>query len=64
MARIIVTTEQGPDAPVLLDELVGPEHLSTEHSAAQLMERLRWAVSDAEATQRAGRPGSSEDPER
>jgi hypothetical protein len=50
MARIIVTTEQSeaPDAPVLLDERVCPEHLSDGHSAAQLMERLGWAVTDAE----------------
>ncbi|HMD52022.1 MAG TPA: hypothetical protein VKG62_04850 [Solirubrobacteraceae bacterium] len=52
MARIIVTTEQGPDAPVLLDEHVCPEHLSTEHSATQLIERLRWAVIDAEDAER------------
>ena len=50
MARIIVTTDpsERPDAPVLLDELVCPDHLSDDHSAAQIMERLRWAVSDAE----------------
>jgi hypothetical protein len=50
MARIIVTTEQGerPQAAVLLDERVCPEHLSDEHSAAQLIERLGWAVTDAE----------------
>ena len=55
MARIIVTTEQStrPDAPVLLDERVCPEHLSDEHSAAQLIERLGWAINDAENTQRA-----------
>jgi hypothetical protein len=50
MARIIVTTEQSerPDAPVLLDERVCPEHLSDGHSAAQLIERLGWAISDAQ----------------
>ncbi len=50
MARIIVTTEPGqqPDGPVLLDESVYPDHLSDEHSAAQLVERLAWAVVDAE----------------
>jgi hypothetical protein len=50
MARIIVTTEQSkrPDAPVLLDERVCPEHLSDDHSAAQLIERLGWAINDAE----------------
>ena len=49
MARIIVTTEQGerPDAPVLLDEWIYPDHLCDEHSAAQLIERIGWAVTDA-----------------
>ena len=56
MARIIVTTDpsERPDAPVLLDEFVCPDHLSDDHSAAQIMERLRWAVTDAENAQRAG----------
>jgi hypothetical protein len=55
MARIIVTTEQfdRPDAPVLLDERVCSEHLSDDHSAAQLIERLGWAITDAEDTERA-----------
>jgi hypothetical protein len=49
MARIIVTTEQSerPDAPVLLDEWVYPDHLSDDQSAAQLIERIGWAVADA-----------------
>jgi hypothetical protein len=57
MARIIVTTDptERPDAPVLLDEFVCPDHLSDHHSAAQLMERLGWAVTDAEKTQQADR---------
>jgi hypothetical protein len=57
MARIIVTTEQSerPDAPVLLDERVCPEHLSDHHSAAQLIERLGWAINDAEKTEPAAR---------
>ncbi|HME05163.1 MAG: hypothetical protein ACLQMH_01460 [Solirubrobacteraceae bacterium] len=54
MARIIVTTERPEqlDAPVLLDELVCPDHLSDGHSAAQLIERLGWAVTDAEDAER------------
>jgi hypothetical protein len=57
MARIIVTTDptERPDAPVLLDEFVCPDHLSDDHSAAQLLERLEWAVTDAERTERAER---------
>ena len=52
MPRIIVTT--GPvsssvsDAPVLLDEHVHSVHLSDDHAAAQLIERLAWAINDAE----------------
>jgi len=55
MARIIVTTDPGdrPDGPVLLDEFVCPDHLSDDHSAAQLLERLGWAVTDAEHAERA-----------
>jgi hypothetical protein len=54
MARIIVTTEQGhpPEAPVLLDERVCQAHLNDGHSAEQLMQRLRWAVADAEDAER------------
>jgi len=54
MARIVVTTNQStrPDGPVLLDELVCPDHLSDDHSAEQLMERLGWAVIDAEHAER------------
>ena len=55
MARIIVTTEHstGPDAPVLLDELVCPDHLADHHTAIQLIERLGWAVTDADSAQHA-----------
>jgi hypothetical protein len=57
MARIIVTTdpaERGraavtsPETPVLLDERVDPVHLCDGHASEQLIERLAWAVTDAE----------------
>jgi hypothetical protein len=53
MPRIIVTTdpvssEQSDERPVLLEEHVHSVHLSSGHAAAQLVERLAWAVSDAE----------------
>ena len=50
MARIIVTTDaRGSDQQrVLLDEGVCAAHMSNEHSASQLLERLGWAVTDAE----------------
>ena len=54
MPRIIVTTEGSarPDAPVLLDEWVYPEHLKDHHSADQLIERIGWAVNDADDLER------------
>lgn len=55
MPRIIVTTdttERAPQGSVLLDELVHSVHLSTGHAAAQLVERLAWAISDAEEAER------------
>jgi hypothetical protein len=50
MTRIIVTagTRGSVDQRILLDEEVRPEHMSDEHSASQLLERLGWAVIDAE----------------
>jgi hypothetical protein len=55
MPRIIVTTDPAEqrDAPVLLEERVYSVHLDDDHSAAQLVERLGWAIADAEHTQRA-----------
>ena len=61
MARIIVTT--GPvgargasapldEAPVLLDEQVNSAHLCDDHAAEQLIERLAWAVTDADDAER------------
>ena len=52
MPRIIVATEdqQIPDGVgVTLDEDVRAVHLSTGHAASQLVERIAWAVRDAEA---------------
>ncbi|MGO9322787.1 MAG: hypothetical protein ACLQBY_18570 [Solirubrobacteraceae bacterium] len=53
MPRIIVTTDPVSsdltgETPVLFDEHVHSVHLSTGHAAAQLVERLAWAISDAE----------------
>ncbi|HEY0516956.1 MAG TPA: hypothetical protein VGD00_07530 [Solirubrobacteraceae bacterium] len=54
MPRVFVTTDghnppQG--ATVLLNEQVASVHLSTGHAASQLIERLAWAISDAEDAQ-------------
>jgi len=53
MARIIVTTDptEQRGTSVLLDECVHPVHLNSDHSAAQLVERLAWAVRDAAAAE-------------
>ncbi len=64
MPRIIVTTdpldrrdspvdEGGGGTAVMLDERVHSVHLSDDHAAEQLIERLAWAVNDAEDRQRA-----------
>jgi hypothetical protein len=59
MARIIVLAEPADrlrqpavagEQPVLLDERVDSVHLCDGHAAEQLIERLAWAVSDAEET--------------
>jgi hypothetical protein len=57
MPRIIVTTDSNSqsdrrETPVLLDERVDSLHLSDDHAAEQLIQRLAWAVNDAEDTQR------------
>jgi hypothetical protein len=59
MPRIIVTTDPSQlsaDVPVLLDEQVHSVHLSTGHAAAQLVERIAWAISDAETVEDTGKP--------
>jgi hypothetical protein len=51
MPRIIVTTDSPEPTGnpfVLLDERVHSIHLSGGHASSQLVERLAWAISDAE----------------
>jgi hypothetical protein len=57
MPRIILTADHAPSRsdPVLLAESVQSVHLSSDHAAQQLIERLRWALQDAEALERAPR---------
>ncbi len=56
MPAIIVqsngTTQQ--DLNVLLYEDVQPEHLASDHHAAQLIERVGWAVSEAKDAEDVG----------
>jgi hypothetical protein len=54
--RIIVTTDPPDyDAPVTLDESVAVIHVSDEHASSQLMERLVWAIEDAERVEEEAR---------
>jgi hypothetical protein len=61
MARIIVTADPIADraTPVLMDESVQSIHIDSDHNAAQLMERLGWAIRDADGAERAERPARS-----
>jgi hypothetical protein len=46
---IIVLSNESADqnSTVVFSENVQPEHLSSDHHAAQLIERVGWAVTDA-----------------
>jgi hypothetical protein len=64
MPRITVITDTPADSDepaILLDERVQSVHLSSGHAAAQLVERLAWAIVDAESSEaeRSGRPADS-----
>ena len=53
MPRIIITTTAGVGSdhfgpPLMLDEQVSTDHLSDDHSSLQLLERICWAIEDAE----------------
>ena len=51
MPRILVTTEPvgKPGPAVLLDERVVPDDVTSDHFAAQLVERIGWALVDADS---------------
>jgi hypothetical protein len=53
MPRILVTTEltDKPEEGVMLDEHVATSDLASNHFATQLIERIGWAVIDAESTE-------------
>jgi hypothetical protein len=53
MPRILVTTEpvERPKAAVMLDEHIATSDLTSDHFAAQLIQRIGWAVDDAESTE-------------
>jgi hypothetical protein len=55
MPRIVVTTEpevRETDTSVLLDERIATTDLDSDHFAAQLIERIGWALLDADGAER------------
>jgi hypothetical protein len=53
---IVISNESADqDSAVVLSENVQPEHMASNHHAAQLIERLGWAVSDAKEAEEVGR---------
>jgi hypothetical protein len=62
MPRIIVISEPivEPEGAITLDERVSPADLRSGHHSAQLIERVGWAVHDADDVERAdGEEGRS-----
>jgi len=59
MPTIIVISNEstGHGSSVVLSEDIQPEQLASEHHAAQLIERVGWAVSDAKETEDVGAGG-------
>jgi hypothetical protein len=54
MPRIRITTEPGTarEQTVLLDERICVSDLASAHFAGRLLERIGWAVADADDTER------------
>jgi hypothetical protein len=53
MAQILVLTDTpGQDPQMIHSEHLDPVHLESTHSADQLIERVTWAVRDAEQAER------------
>jgi hypothetical protein len=54
MPRILVTTEprDKSDGGVMLDEHIATSDLASSHFANQLIERINWALADAESSER------------
>jgi hypothetical protein len=53
MPRIIITTTAGAGGdgfgpPLMLDERVSTDHLNDDRSSLRLLERICWAIEDAE----------------
>jgi hypothetical protein len=61
MPRIIIVAECGgdPSRQVVMEERVVPAHLDTEHSSSQLIQRLGWAIVDAENLEAGAKMGAA-----
>jgi hypothetical protein len=62
MPRMLVITESSDrsDREVMLDEQIATSDLDSDHFAAQLVERIGWALADAEVLERRPRePGDA-----
>lgn len=57
MPRIIVLAECGysPGSRVVLEERVAIAHFESDHSSGQILERLGWAIVDADELEQASR---------
>ena len=57
MPTIIVMSNGSADldSSVVLSENIQPEHMADSHHAAQLVERVGWAVGDAKQVEDAAR---------
>ena len=53
MPRMLVITESldRSDREVMLDEHIATSDLASDHFAAQLVERIGWALADAESVE-------------
>jgi hypothetical protein len=57
MPRIIITTGAGVGSdgfgrPCMLDELVSTDYLNDDYASLRLLERICWAIEDAEEQER------------
>ena len=65
MPRIIVRAESTADqeGAILLQELVNPSDFESDHFSAALIERVGWAVSDADDTESGASPRAQRRPQ-
>jgi hypothetical protein len=61
MPRIVVLADCGHNRhrEVVMEERVVPAHLDSEHSSAQLVQRIGWAIIDADDLEQAESGGRS-----